>query len=83
MQLFKTIPNKLELRLTMLLHDICKIDCVQIREDGHYSFLGHDKASSQYAVEFLKSINTPHAIINRVVLLIENHMNKTCKFQLW
>ena len=76
---FKAIPNKLELRLTMLLHDICKIDCVQIREDGHYSFLGHDKASSQYAMEFLKSINTPHAIINRVVLLIENHMNKNMK----
>ena len=76
---FRVIPNKLELKLAMLFHDIAKLDCIQIREDGHYSFLGHDKVSAQYAVEFLKSINTPHAIINRVVLLIENHMNKNMK----
>ena len=76
---FRVIPNKLELKLTMLFHDIAKLDCIQVREDGHYSFLGHDKASSQYAVEFLKSLNTPHSIINRVTLLIENHMNKNMK----
>ena len=76
---FRVIPNKLELKLTMLFHDLSKVDCVQVREDGHYSFLGHDKVSAQYAVEFLKSLNTPHSIVNRVTLLIENHMNKNMK----
>ncbi len=37
----------LELRLAALFHDVSKPICYQVKEDGSFSFHGHDKESKR------------------------------------
>jgi tRNA nucleotidyltransferase (CCA-adding enzyme) len=76
---FKSSPKILEVRLALLFHDLEKIYCVQVREDGHYSYIGHEIESAKFAKTWLLGYETPHEIINVVCDLIENHMNKNMK----
>jgi len=76
---FKSSQKVLEVRLALLFHDISKIDCIQTREDGYYSYIGHEIESTKFAKTWLLGYETPHEIINMVCDLIENHMNKNMK----
>ena len=63
----------LHLRLTMILHDICKPECKTVDEKGIGHFYGHDIASSEKALEILKRMKYDNETINKVVTLIKYH----------
>jgi len=56
-------------RLAALLHDIGKPATFA---DGH--FLGHEAAGARLAGAFLDRLHAPHAVRDRVVELVRNHM---------
>ena len=56
-------------RLAALLHDIGKPATFA---DGH--FLGHEAAGARLAAAFLDRLHAPHAVRDRVVELVRNHM---------
>lgn len=64
----------LELRLAALFHDIAKPNCYQIKEDGSFSYHGHDKESAKETRKILTDLRYPGEVIDKVVFLIENHM---------
>lgn len=75
-KVIKENPNAtLELRLAAFLHDIGKLDCYQIKEDGyHYSYHGHEIESGKVAYNILKEMNFSDYICDKVKFIIERHM---------
>lgn len=72
-----SVEPLLELRLAALFHDIGKPSCFTIDNDGIGHFYGHELESSKIAYEVLKRLNTPNKIIEKTILLIEEHMGHT------
>ena len=69
----ENIEPVLHLRLTMILHDICKPQCKTVDEKGIGHFYGHDLASADKAFEILKRMKYDNDTINKVVTLIKSH----------
>lgn len=69
----ENIEPVLHLRLTMILHDICKPQCKTVDEKGIGHFYGHDLASADKAFEILKRMKYDNDTINKVVTLIKCH----------
>lgn len=61
------------LRLTMLLHDICKPQCKTVDENGIGHFYGHAELSSEKAKEILKRLKYDNKTIDKVCTLIKYH----------
>jgi len=73
MAVLDATPADLVSRLSGLLHDIGKPPTFQkIEGEGH--FYGHDKTSQTMAVDILRRLKYPNHIINRVGLIVGNHM---------
>ena len=66
-------PKSLELRLTLLLHDIGKPQCKTTDINGQDHFKGHPQVGVNIAHEILKSFKASNQIINKVLLLVEHH----------
>ncbi|MCK9378767.1 MAG: HD domain-containing protein [Candidatus Moranbacteria bacterium] len=65
--------KKLEVRLAALLHDIAKPQTK--RGEGYYStFYNHDHVGARVAKKILQRLKFSNEIINKVVLLVDNHM---------
>ncbi len=64
----------LHLRLAALFHDIGKPRSFSLSENGQGRFYGHDKLGSQIASQALKRLKASNEIINKVFLLVGNHM---------
>lgn len=65
--------KKLEVRLAALLHDIAKPQTK--RGDGPYStFYNHDHVGARVAEKILKRLRFSNDVIEKVRLLIDNHM---------
>ena len=65
--------GNLPLLLAGLFHDIGKPLCAT-EDDRGIHFYGHEKISAAIAKEELKRLKYPSDVINKTVLLIENHM---------
>ncbi len=66
-------PKKLDLRLAVLLHDIAKPQTK--RGEGPYStFYNHDHLGARISENILKRLRYSNEIINKVKLLVDNHM---------
>ncbi|MDW8800519.1 HD domain-containing protein [Clostridium sp. A1-XYC3] len=76
------VPNKLELRLAALLHDIGKPKCFTIGEDKQGHFYGHNEVSAQISRKVLKRLRFDNKTINKVSLLVFEHMSKFDKIKL-
>lgn len=63
-------PPILTVRLAALLHDVAKPRC--LAQTG--AMLGHDALGAQMAREMLVRLHCENAVIERVCLLIQNHM---------
>lgn len=76
------VPNKLELRLAALFHDIGKPKCFTIGEDKQGHFYGHNEVSAQISRKVLKRLRFDNKTINKVSLLVFEHMSKFDKIKL-
>lgn len=64
----------LVLRLAALLHDIGKIRCREVTEDGKVHFLKHEQMSAEMIDELLRPLKFSNEIIKEVTFLVRNHM---------
>ncbi len=69
----KNSPYDLNIRLTMLLHDIGKPFCQSTDEKGSDHFYGHPKVSAELAGEALKRLKVSNAVYDEVITLINYH----------
>lgn len=67
------VPPELELRLTMLLHDIGKPGCCMVDEYGCGHFKGHPARSAALAEEMLRRLRAEGAVRETVVRLVTWH----------
>jgi tRNA nucleotidyltransferase (CCA-adding enzyme) len=72
----QNIDNDLELKLTMVLHDIGKSKCKTIDEKGIGHFYGHPIISQKIALAILKRLKYDNKMINKVSTLILYHDSK-------
>ncbi len=68
-----SIENNIVLKLTALLHDMGKSGCRFTDEEGVDHFYGHNKASEEIAIRFLKELKYSNEIINKVKVLVYYH----------
>ena len=62
-------------RLSALLHDIGKLDCYELKEDGvHYRYHGHEEVSGVVAYNILKELKFSNEICDKVKFIVERHM---------
>lgn len=65
----------LPVRLAALLHDVGKPACrAQAGPDAPVTFYGHDAAGAGMARRILKGLKYPNAVVDKVAILIRNHM---------
>ncbi|MBQ0020922.1 MAG: HDIG domain-containing protein [Bacteroidales bacterium] len=64
----------LVLWLAALLHDIGKIRCREVTEDGKVHFLKHEQMSAEMIDELLRPLKFSNEIIKEVAFLVRNHM---------
>lgn len=69
------VSPKLHLRLASLFHDIAKPPCFFLDENSNGHFYGHDKAGEVLCKEILKRLHYDNDTINKVSILIREHMN--------
>lgn len=74
LEVFKGVPDELELKYAALLHDIGKPSTQTFDENGIGHYYGHDKASADMAKNILKNLRQSGETLNNVSTLIENHM---------
>jgi len=65
---------RLPLRLATLLHDIGKPETRSVDSDGSTHFFGHSELGAEMVRERLTALRVPAKTINRVELLIEQHL---------
>lgn len=69
----ENIENTPVLRMTMLLHDICKPAAVRKDKSGISHYHNHDVMGAGLAEKILKNLRYPNAFINEVSILIYYH----------
>lgn len=70
-----TVSPILSLRFAALLHDIAKPHTFTIDDENNGHFYGHDKLSGEMAKDILTRLRAPNHIIDKVILLINDHMS--------
>ena len=68
------VKPDLALRLAALFHDISKVDTLSIGEDGRGHFYGHEILGADLVSEILKRLRVSNKIIDKVKILILDHM---------
>ena len=68
------VKPDLALRLAALFHDISKVDTLSIGEDGRGHFYGHEVLGADLVSEILKRYRVSNKIIDKVKILILDHM---------
>lgn len=68
------VKPDLSLRLAALFHDISKVDTLTIGEDGRGHFYGHEVLGGDKVEEILKRYRLPNKTIEKVKILILDHM---------
>lgn len=66
-------PENLVLRCSALLHDVGKVDCFTVDEQGTGHFYGHPKDSARKADEMLRRLKCSNELRFTVVRLVEWH----------
>lgn len=61
-------------RMAALLHDISKYQKFEVKDNGEFSYHGHDKESAKMSVQILKRLKWSSEDIERVEKMISCHM---------
>lgn len=69
-------PQRLELKLAMLFHDVGKPVCFSLDKDGNGHFYGHQKRSAGITENILKRLRFDNKTIALVSLLVNYHDGK-------
>ena len=69
------VGNDLALRVAALLHDIGKVKCREVAEDGRVTFLTHELVSGKMAGEILRRLKFSRDFIAEVQFLVSHHMD--------
>lgn len=74
--IIKENPNaSLILRLSAFFHDIGKLKCYELKDDGiHYCYHGHEIVSGEIAYNVLKDLKFSNEICDAVKFICERHM---------
>ncbi|HEX7879615.1 MAG TPA: HD domain-containing protein, partial [Candidatus Eisenbacteria bacterium] len=67
------VPDKLEVRLAALLHDIAK-PRTKVVVDGEGTFYNHQHLGARMAIDILDRLRYPGDVVARVANLVDNHM---------
>lgn len=62
------------IRIATLLHDVGKPRTLVVQEDGRTRFFGHSELGAKMAAERLRAWRFPNSIVERVALLIDQHL---------
>lgn len=73
LQALAAVSPEVELRLTMLLHDIGKPNCFTVDKEGQGHFYGHPAESARLAGEMLRRLRADNATAETVVRLVAWH----------
>lgn len=68
------VSPSLVLRTAALLHDIGKYKEHGVREDGTWSYIGHEEKSAEMAKQILQRLKCPGDFIDQVCTIISQHM---------
>ena len=68
------VPERLDLRLAALLHDIAKPRTFMLDENGQGHFYGHNKLGAETCAEILRRLRFSRDTIIKVSLLVKEHM---------
>ncbi len=69
-----SLPSRLDLRWAGLLHDVGKITCFTLDEQGIGHFYGHAQAGAALAEDILRRLKAPTALREQVCQLVRLHM---------
>lgn len=72
----ENVPNKLELRLSALLHDIGKPRCYTVDDTGEGHFYQHHIDSEIISREILTRLKYDNKTIDKVCILVREHMSR-------
>jgi tRNA nucleotidyltransferase (CCA-adding enzyme) len=68
-------PSEINIRLAGLLHDIGKPECFTVDKEGVGHFYGHDEKGVILSEQILKRLKFDNESINKITLLVKEHMN--------
>lgn len=66
--------HRAAVRLATLLHDVGKPRTVTVQPNGATRFFGHSEVGAEMVGDRLRALRFPSAFVERVVLLIEQHL---------
>ncbi len=66
-------PTTVEMRLSMLFHDMGKPSCRTVGEDGECHYYGHSEISARMTDEILRALKCDNALRERVVETVRFH----------
>ncbi|MGE5422517.1 MAG: CCA tRNA nucleotidyltransferase [Ignavibacteriales bacterium] len=73
------VPNKINLRLGALLHDIAKPICFTVDESGRGHFYGHAEEGGKMAEAIMRRLKYDNQSIEEVKTLVAEHMSQFAK----
>ncbi|NLJ78547.1 MAG: HD domain-containing protein, partial [Tissierellia bacterium] len=73
-------PPIIHMRLAALFHDIAKPHTLTIDEEGIGHFYSHDRLGADMAKEILKRFRVSNELIDKVYILVKEHMNHHSDF---
>lgn len=76
LEVLKNSPNRLEVRLAALLHDIGKPNTFSIDDNGIGHFYKHHLESEEIARQILTRLRFDNKTINNVSILVREHMSR-------